>query len=85
VIRNAAGGIAALFFLLYGLPLAAALLPSSIATDVTKYLPANAGQAVATVKPDVTTLQPWTGFGVLCAYVAVLLAISAVRMRRGDA
>jgi len=85
VIRNAAGGIAALFALLYGLPLAAALLPSSMATDVTKYLPANAGQAVTTVKPDPTMLQPWTGFGVLCVYVAVLLAVSAVRMRRGDA
>ena len=85
VIRNAAGGIAALFGLLYGLPLAAALLPSSMATDVTKYLPANAGQAVTTVKPDPTMLHPWSGFGVLCAYAMVLLALSAVRMRRGDA
>jgi hypothetical protein len=30
-------------------------------------------------------LQPWTAFGVLCAYAAVLLAISAARMRRSDA
>ncbi len=85
LIRNAAGGIAALFGLLYGLPLAAGLLPGSMATDVTKYLPASAGQAVTTVQPDPTMLQPWTGFGVLCAYAAVLLAISATRMRRGDA
>jgi hypothetical protein len=85
LIRNAAGGIAALFGLLYGLPLAASFLPGSLATDVTRYLPASAGQAVTTVQPDPTMLQPWTGFGVLCAYAAVLLAISAVRMRRGDA
>jgi hypothetical protein len=85
VLRNAAGGIAALFGLLYGLPLAAGFLPGNLATDVTKFLPATAGQAVTTVQQDPTMLQPWTGFAVLCAYAAVLLGISAVRMRRGDA
>ncbi|HEX7995415.1 MAG TPA: ABC transporter permease [Streptosporangiaceae bacterium] len=85
VIRNAAGGIAALFGLLYGLPLAANFLPGSMATDVSKFLPANAGQAVTSVHPDPTMLQPWTGFGVLCLYAAVVLALSAARMRRGDA
>jgi ABC-2 type transport system permease protein len=85
VIRNAAGGIAALFGLLYGLPLAAGFLPGSMAADVTKFLPANAGQAVTSVHPDPTMLQPWTGFGVLCLYAAVLLGLSAARMRRGDA
>jgi len=85
LIRNAAGSIAALFGVLYGLPLAANFLPGSMAVDVTKYLPANAGQAVTSVHPDPTMLQPWTGFGVLCAYAGVLLAFAAVRMRRGDA
>lgn len=85
VIRNAAGGIAALFGLLYGLPLAAGFLPGSMAADVSKFLPANAGQAVTSVHPDPTMLQPWTGFGVLCLYAAVLLGVSAARMRRGDA
>jgi ABC-2 type transport system permease protein len=85
LIRNAAGGIAALFGLLYGLPLAAGFLPASMAADVTKYLPSGAGQAVTVVRPDPTMLHPWTGFAVLCGYAAVLLAISAARMRRGDA
>jgi len=85
LVRNAAGAIAALFGLLYGLPLAAGFLPGSMAAEVTKYLPASAGQAVTTVEPDPTMLQPWTGFAVLCAYTAVLLATSAARMRRGDA
>lgn len=85
LIRIAAGGIAALFGVLYGLPLAAGFLPGSMAADVTKYLPATAGQAVTAVQPDPSLLRPWTGFGVLCAYAAILLAVSAVRMRRGDA
>ena len=85
LLRNAAGGIAALFGLLYGLPLAAGFLPASMAADITKYLPATAGQAITSVHPDPTMLQPWTGFGVLCLYAAVLLGLSAARMRRGDA
>ena len=85
LVRNAAGGIAALFGLLYGLPLAVNFLPGTIAADVTKFLPADGGQAVTSVHPDPTMLQPWTGFGVLCLYAAVLMGLSAVRMRRGDA
>jgi ABC-2 type transport system permease protein len=85
LLRNAAGGIAALFGLLYGLPLAAGFLPGNWAIEVTKYLPASAGLAVTTVQPDPTLLQPWTGFGVLCLYAAALLCLAALRMRRGDA
>jgi len=85
LVRNAAGGIAALFGLLYGLPLAVNSLPGTIAADVTKFLPADAGQAVTSVHPDPTMLQPWTGFGMLCLYAVVLLGLSAARMRRGDA
>jgi len=33
----------------------------------------------------VTSLGPWAGFGVFCAYAVVLLGGAAVRMRRGDA
>lgn len=85
LVRNAAGGIAALLGLLFGLPLAATFLPASMAAEVSKYLPTNAGQAVGSVQPDPTMLPPLTGVGVLCLYTAVLLGLSAARMRRGDA
>jgi ABC-2 type transport system permease protein len=85
LVRNAAGGIAALFGLLYGIPLAAGFLQGSLATEIGKFLPATAGQAVTAVQPDPTLLAPWTGFGVLCLYAAVLLGLGGVRMRRGDA
>ena len=85
LIRNAAGGIAALFGLLYGLPLAAGFLPGSLAADVTKFLPATAGQAVTTVQPTRRCCSRGPASRVLCLYAAVLLGISAARMRRGDA
>jgi ABC-2 type transport system permease protein len=85
LLRSAAGGIAALFGLLFAVQLVAGFLPGSWAQDVGKYVPATAGQAVTTVRPDPTSLPPWTGFGVFCLYAAVLLSLAAVRMRRGDA
>jgi ABC-2 type transport system permease protein len=86
LLRSTAGGIAALFGLLFAIPLVAGFLPGSWAEDVGKYLPGAAGQAVTLVQPDpASSLPPWTGFGVFCLYAVVLLAGAAVRMRRGDA
>ena len=86
LLRSTAGGISALFGVLFALPLVASFLPGSLSDEVSKYLPGTAGQAITTVHPDpATSLSPWTGFGVFCAYAAVLLALAAVRMRRGDA
>jgi len=86
LLRSTAGGIAALFGLLFALQLVAGFLPGSWANDVGKYTPAAAGQAVTTAHPDpASSLPPWTGFGVFCAYAAILLGLAALRMRRGDA
>src|SRR5499427_2190315 len=85
LLRSTAAGIAALFGLLFGLQLVAGFLPGSWADDVGKYVPTTAGQAVTLVHPDpVSSLPPWTGFGVFCGYAAVLLGLAALRMRRGD-
>jgi hypothetical protein len=85
-LRSTAGGIAALFGLLFAVPILVGFLPGSLSDEIGKYLPGAAGLAVTTVHPDpATSLGPWTGFGVFCAYAAVLLGFAAVRMRRGDA
>jgi ABC-2 type transport system permease protein len=44
-----------------------------------------AGAAVANVRPDPAALAPWTGFGLLCLYTAVVLALAAWQLRRRDA
>jgi len=86
LLRSAAGGIAALLGLLFGLQILAGFLPGSWSQDISRYLPATAGQAVTFARPDPTSsLPPWIGFGVFCLYAAVLLGLAAVRMRRGDA
>jgi ABC-2 type transport system permease protein len=84
LLRSTAGGIAALFGLLFAVQLAAGFLPGSWAQDVGKYTPATAGQAVTLVRPGPTSLPPWAGLGVFSLYAAVLLGLAALRMRRGD-
>ncbi len=86
LLRSAAGGIAALFGVLFAVPILVGFLPGSLSDDIGKYLPGAAGQAVTTVHIDAaTSLAPWTGFAVFCAYALVLLGLAAARMRRGDA
>src|SRR5215471_923559 len=86
LLRSTAGGVAALFGLLFAAPILVGFLPGSLSDEIGKYLPGAAGLAVTTVHADpATSLAPWTGFGVFCAYAVVLLGFAAVRMRRGDA
>lgn len=86
LLRSTAGGISALFGLLFAVQIAAGFLPGSLSSDVGKFLPANAGQAVTIVHTDpASSLAPWAGFGVFCLYAAVVLGLAAGRMRRGDA
>jgi ABC-2 type transport system permease protein len=84
LLRNAAAGIAVLIGLLFGVQVAAGLLPGNWPEEIGTYLPAVAGQAVTVVRADPAQLAPWAGFAVLCAYAAVLLGAAALRMRRAD-
>src|SRR5215467_13710762 len=86
LLRSTAGGVSALFGLLFAIPIVVGFMPGGLSDEIGKYLPGAAGLAVTTVQPDpATSLAPWTGFGVFCAYAVVLLGSAAVRMRRGDA
>jgi len=86
LLRSTAGGISALFGLLFAVQIVAGFLPGSWSGEVGKWLPAAAGQAVTTVHPDpAVSLAPWAGFGVFCLYAGAVLGLAALRMRRGDA
>ena len=86
LIRSPAGGIATLFGIVLVLPLPAQALPSPYSTDVSKYLPLNAGtQIMSTRSPDPTQLGPWTGLGVVALYALAALIAGAVALSRRDA
>jgi len=85
LIRNTAGAIATLFGMLLILPVLASALPSPWDTDVSKYLPMQAGSGVMTTVRDSISLGPWTGLGVFALYAVGVVALGAVMLRRRDA
>ena len=84
IIRNTAGGIAAFAAILFVIPPLMNVLPSSWNDAASPYLPGNAGRAILAVRPDSSSLAPWTGFGVFCAYAAGALVVAAILLVRRD-
>jgi ABC-type transport system involved in multi-copper enzyme maturation permease subunit len=85
ILRHTAGAIATLFGLILILPTVGELLPDTWQPHVLPYLPSNAGTQLASASPDPTGLAPWTGFGVLCIWIAVIVVVGALLLRRRDA
>jgi len=85
LLRSAAGAITALVALLYVLPGLAHALPSSIQNVINKIWPSNAGQQVTTVVRGDHTLAAWAGFGVMCAFVALVISAAYTRLSHRDA
>ncbi len=84
ILRSTAGGISALAAVVFVLPPIISLLPTSVSNSVDPYLPSNAGGAIWTITPDPSTLAPWAGFAVFCAYAVAALAVAAILMVRRD-
>lgn len=84
LLRHTAGAIAALVGLLLA-PVFVNLLPSSVKTAISPYLPSNAGDALLNVHQQAGTLSPWAGFTVMCAYAVAALAAAAFALRKRDA
>jgi ABC-2 type transport system permease protein len=85
IVRRTAGAVAALVGVLILAPLVGGFLPSAFQESIGKYFPAQAGMAVFSVAPDPRSLTPWTGYGVLLAYVAVSLVVGGLLLKRRDA
>ncbi len=85
IVRNTAGGIAALFGLLLVLPGLSNLLPNSWQNSVVPYYPSNAGQALYTQRADHTMMHPWPGFALFVGYLAIAVVAAAISLRRRDA
>jgi len=86
IIRNPAGSIATLLGVMFVPPLLINLLPGSWQTTIGPYLPLNAGEVIYIASRfDPNTFSPWTGFGLLCAYAAAVLAVGIYLINHRDA
>src|SRR5215475_734199 len=88
LIRHSAGAIATAVGVAFVLPIIGALLPdTSFWNHLVGYLPEQAGSMVYLVHETGShiVLSAWEGFGVLCAWTAVLLGIGGYLLTRRDA
>jgi len=87
VIRHTAGAISAFVGILLVLPLVVAALPSSLQSDVRRFLPDRIGSELINGNgfgfPG--AFSPWIGFLIMCGYTAALLVAGGVLMVRRDA
>jgi ABC-2 type transport system permease protein len=75
LIRHTAGAIAIVVGIVIVIPPLVGLIPGTVANHIHGYLPTIAGQLVAqTSQESGDVLSAWQGFGVFCAWTAVLLA-----------
>jgi hypothetical protein len=61
------------------------LMPAAVGDWVTTYWPISAGLQVTTTVHHADRLAPWTGFGLMAAFTAVMLAVAFAVFRSRDA
>ncbi|WP_194918066.1 ABC transporter permease subunit [Catenulispora rubra] len=85
LLRHTAGAITTGVGLLFVLFILVQFLPHNWRTDISKWIPFNAGLQIITTRPQADMLSPWAGFGVFAVYAAVALIGGAIVMRSKDA
>jgi len=90
IFRHTAGALSAYVGLVLVLPLIAQALPMSIQEAVSRYLPANIGLVVFSVRTpghffDIPVFNAWAGLALLAGYAAAALAVGWVLMVKRDA
>lgn len=94
VIRHTAGALTAVIGLLLVVENVFMIIPLRFFEVVSPFLPSTAGKRVLYTEEllgmidgmrDTVSLSPWAGYGVMLAWVAVLLGLAAVLLRQRDA
>ncbi|WP_433042673.1 ABC transporter permease [Dactylosporangium sp. CS-033363] len=85
LLRSTAGGISAFVGLFLLVPGLMSLLPKSWRTDITPYLPSNAGESIFALHHVSGTLTAGAGLLVLLGWTVLALAGAAIRLLRTDA
>lgn len=85
LLRTTAAGIATFAGVFFVIPPLMELLPASVSSHITQYLPSYAGGSLWGGNHGLANaLSPWVGFALLCGYAAVFIAAAAWRLRRVD-
>ena len=74
LLRNTAAAITTFVAVFFVIPTLTLLLPASLTDHFVQYLPSNLGGELTGGNSGIPhALGPWTGFGVLCGYAAIVI------------
>jgi ABC-2 type transport system permease protein len=94
LLRHSAGALATVLGLLLVIPTTLAVIPWKPFQKISPFLPSTAGSKILAPQEQIhamsqgsvgAVLGPWQGYAVLLAWVAVLLTVAAVLLRRRNA
>lgn len=86
MVRHTAAAITAVIVIFVVFGDLSQLIPGTVGKYISAYMPANAGILITHVSRQASDLlSPWQGFGVLCAWTAVLLTGAWFLLARRDA
>jgi ABC-2 type transport system permease protein len=94
ILRVSAGALATVLGLLLVVEVLFRTVPADFFRTVSPFLPGTAGHQLLATRDSIEAarlatsapvLDPWTGYGVMLVWVAVLLTVAAVLLRRRDA
>ncbi|MGY1783545.1 ABC transporter permease subunit [Geodermatophilus sp. SYSU D00698] len=86
LVRSTAAAVSVVLALVFLVGNLVMLLPGALGEWLTKLMPGNAGSRIAMPESfNPLLLEPWVGFTVFAAEVAVVLAVAAVAFTRRDA
>jgi ABC-2 type transport system permease protein len=85
IVRSTPGALVAYFATVLVLPVLFGTVLGNWGKHVAQFMPSTAGASFSTSIHESPRLPPWTGLGVLIAWVALAVAIAAVQLRRRDA
>jgi ABC-2 type transport system permease protein len=94
ILRVSAGALATVLGFLLVVENVFRAIPADFFRNVSPFLPATAGHQItmtqttidaARLTSNAPVLDPWVGYGVMVLWVAVLMAVAAVLLRRRDA
>jgi ABC-2 type transport system permease protein len=85
LVRNVIAGLAVTLPLVTILPSVVSSIPVDVIRDTAGYFPATAGRMLISDLTSSASLEPWQGYLVLLAWVAVLWAAAALTLRWRDA
>jgi hypothetical protein len=84
LLRHPAAAIGVLVAVVLVLPGVATALPARIESNVEEYWPTTAGSQITDVIHGTRSLGPWPGFGLMCLFIAAVMAAAFLLLARRD-